>query len=80
MKKVSVVIPAYNKADLTVTTVRSVLGQTYGNIEIIVVDDGSTDETREKLQIFGGRIHYIYKQNGGACSARNIGIKKAAGE
>ena len=80
MKKVSVIIPAYNKADLTVTTVRSVLGQTYGNIEIIVVDDGSTDDTREKLQIFGDRILYIYKQNGGACSARNIGIKKATGE
>jgi glycosyltransferase involved in cell wall biosynthesis len=45
-----------------------------------VVDDGSTDDTREKLQIFGDRILYIYKQNGGACSARNIGIKKATGE
>lgn len=80
MKKVSVVIPAYNKADLTVRTIESVLGQTYGNIEVIVVDDGSTDDTKNKLQLFGNRIHYIYKQNGGASSARNVGIKQATGE
>ena len=80
MKKVSVVIPAYNKADLTIKTVESVLRQTYGNVEIIVVDDGSTDDTKVKLQLFGDRINYIYKQNGGACSARNVGIKQATGE
>jgi glycosyltransferase involved in cell wall biosynthesis len=80
MKKVSVVIPAYNKAKLTVKTVESVLAQTYNNIEIIVVDDGSTDNTRERLQPFGSRILYSYKENGGACSARNVGIKLATGE
>lgn len=80
MKKVNVVIPAYNKADLTIKAVESVLSQTYGNVEIIVVDDGSTDDTKNKLQLFGDRIHYIYKQNGGACSARNVGIKQATGE
>lgn len=80
MKKVSVVIPAYNKADLTIKTMKSILGQTYANIEVIVVDDGSVDDTRNKLQLFGDKIHYIYKQNGGACSARNVGIKKATGE
>lgn len=80
MKKVSVVIPAYNKANLTIKTVESVLRQTYENIEIIVVDDGSTDNTKNKLQIFGDRIRYIYKQNGGACSARNVGIKQATGD
>lgn len=80
MKKVSVVIPAYNKADLTVRTIESVLNQTYENIEVIVVDDGSTDDTKNKLQLFGDKIHYIHKQNGGACSARNVGIKKATGE
>lgn len=80
MKRVSVVIPAYNKANLTIRTVKSVLNQTYENIEIIVVDDGSTDDTKVQLQLFGGRIHYIYKQNGGASSARNIGIKQATGE
>lgn len=80
MKKVSVVIPAYNKANLTVKTVKSVLNQTYANIEIIVVDDGSTDDTKDKLQLFKDRIIYIYKKNGGACSARNVGIKQATGE
>ena len=80
MKKVSVVIPAFNKANLTIKTIESILGQTYGNIEVIVVDDGSTDDTKNKLQLFGDRIHYIYKQNGGACSARNVGIKQATGE
>jgi glycosyltransferase involved in cell wall biosynthesis len=80
MKKVSVVIPAYNKADLTIKTVESVLSQSYANIEVIVVDDGSTDDTKNKLQLFGDRIHYIYKQNGGSCSARNVGIKQATVE
>ena len=80
MKRVSVVIPAYHKADLTIKTVKSVLNHTYKNIEIIVVDDGSTDDTKDQLQLFGDRIHYIYKQNAGASSARNIGIKQAAGE
>ena len=80
VKKVSVIIPAYNNADLTIKTVKSVLTQTYENIEIIVVDDGSTDDTKNKLKLFGDGIHYIYKQNGGACSARNVGIKQATGE
>lgn len=79
MKKVSVIIPAYNKADLTIKTVESVLSQTYKNIEIIVVDDGSTDDTKSKLKIFSNKIRYIYKQNGGACSARNLGIQQATG-
>ena len=80
MKKVSVVIPAYNAADLTVKTVESVLEQTYANIEVIVVDDGSTDNTGERLQPYAGRIKYIYKENGGACSARNLGIRMAEGD
>ena len=80
MEKVSVIIPAYNKAELTVQTVESVLRQTYPNIEIIVVDDGSTDSTRERLETFSERIRYIYKEDGGACSARNRGLQAAQGE
>lgn len=80
MKKVSVIIPAYNKADLTVETVESVLSQTYKNIEVIVIDDGSTDNTRERLLPFTDKIKYVYKENGGACSARNVGVKLSAGE
>jgi len=80
MEKVSIIIPAYNKAELTVKTVDSVLKQTYPNIEILVVDDGSTDNTREVLSSYQDKIRYIYKENGGASSARNFGIKKAKGE
>ncbi|MDD5633967.1 MAG: glycosyltransferase [Candidatus Omnitrophica bacterium] len=78
--KVSIIIPAYNKAELTVKTVDSVLRQTYNNIEIIVVDDGSTDDTHQRLISYGDKIVYIHKENGGACSARNLGIKAAKGE
>ena len=77
---VSIIIPAFNKANLTAKTVESVLAQTYPNVEIIVVDDGSTDDTREKLAPFHGRIQYVYKENGGACSARNAGLRLAKGE
>jgi glycosyltransferase involved in cell wall biosynthesis len=80
MKKVSVIIPAYNKADFTVRAVESVLKQTYRNIEIIVIDDGSTDNTKEKLKCFGEKVKYINKENGGACSARNFGINQSTGE
>ncbi len=80
MEKVSVIIPAYNKAELTAQTVESVLSQTYPNIEIIVVDDGSADSTRQRLACFTDRIQYIYKENGGACSARNRGLQSAQGE
>ena len=80
MKKVSVIIPAYNKAALTVKTVESVLGQTYENIEAIVIDDGSTDDTAQRLLPYYGRIKYMRKENGGACSARNVGIRSATGE
>lgn len=80
MKKVSVVIPAYNKSEYTKITVESVLSQTYENIEIIVVDDGSTDDTNERMKQFGDKINYIYKKNAGASSARNEGMRVATGE
>ncbi len=80
MKKVSVVIPAYNKAELTVKSVESVLKQTYKNIELIVVDDGSTDNTAQLLKPYTDKIKYVYKKNSGACSARNLGISLAQGE
>jgi glycosyltransferase involved in cell wall biosynthesis len=80
MSLVSVIIPAYNKSDYTCRTVDSVLAQTYPHIEILVVDDGSTDDTRRRMEAYGGRIRYIYKKNGGACSARNEGIRQAKGE
>ncbi len=80
MTAVSVVIPTYNRRDLLLEAIRSVLEQTYGNREVIVVDDGSTDGTEEALRPFAGRIRYLPKQNGGASSARNLGIREARGE
>lgn len=80
MPKVSVIIPAYNKAELTCRTINSVLSQTYQDLEVIVVDDGSKDSTRQVLSVFGNKIRYVYKDNGGACSARNEGIRQSKGQ
>jgi glycosyltransferase involved in cell wall biosynthesis len=81
---ISVVIPAYNRADKITLAVKSVQKQTYPNWEIIVSDDGSTDNTGavvEKLMMEDARIRLIQHQtNGGAQAARNAGIKAAKGE
>jgi glycosyltransferase involved in cell wall biosynthesis len=81
MPKVSVIIPTYNRAGVLTRAVQSVLAQTLQNFELIIVDDGSQDATRE---IVGGfedsRIRYFFKSNGGAASARNLGLSKAAGD
>jgi glycosyltransferase involved in cell wall biosynthesis len=80
MSLVSVIIPAYNKSEYTCRAVDSVLNQTYSPVELIVVDDGSTDDTRERMAAYADRLVYIRKPNGGACSARNAGIRIAKGE
>ncbi len=72
----SIVIPLYNKGQHIIDTINSVLNQTYTNYEIIVVNDGSTDNSLEKLStITDKRIKIINKENGGVCSARNTGIQ-----
>ena len=76
---VSVIIPTYNRANVVQKAVDSVLDQTYKNTEIIIVDDGSTDNTKQALLPYGSRIKYLNKKQG-VSSARNLGIKKAAGE
>ena len=74
----SIVIPLYNKENSIQSTLKSILSQTYQKFEIVVVDDGSTDSSAEKvLEIFDERIRLIRKENGGVCSARNRGIKEA---
>jgi len=80
--RVSIIIPAYNAADYLKEAVDSVLAQTYKNIEIIVVDDGSTDDTRSALESYvaSGKIKYIYQKNKGLAGARNTGIKNASGK
>jgi glycosyltransferase involved in cell wall biosynthesis len=78
---VSVVIPAYNAEPFIRETIDSVLAQTYTNIEVLVVDDGSTDATGERAVSYGGRLRYIRQENsGGAARPRNTGLKAASGE
>lgn len=76
---VSAVIPTYNYGHYVTEAVDSVLAQTYKNVEVIVVDDGSTDDTRDRLAVYGSRIRYIHQQNQGLSAARNTGIKAAGG-
>ena len=76
---VSVVIPTYNRADYISRAVDSVLTQTYKNVEIIVVDDGSTDNTHHILKHYMDKIHYIHQENSGVEAARNAGIRSSSG-
>jgi glycosyltransferase involved in cell wall biosynthesis len=79
--KVSVVIPTYNRAEQVCQSVESVLAQSYTDVEIIVVDDGSSDGTEKSLKaIYGDRIRYFYQANQGVSMARNKGIVEARGE
>jgi len=77
---VSVVIPTYNRADLLPEAIESALKQTYRNIEVLVVDDGSNDDTPEVCGRYGSRIRYVRKENGGIGSALNRGIAEMRGE
>jgi len=78
---VSVVMPAYNAARYIAGAIRSVIDQTFSNWELIIVDDGSQDETAAIIKPFldDARISYIHKENGGAATARNVGIKVSHG-
>ncbi len=77
---VSVIIPTYNRAGYLVEAIESVLSQSYNNIEIIIIDDGSSDDTQEKLKPYRDKIQYTYIENGGPARARNIGMQLARGE
>ena len=77
---VSVIIPAYNAEDYIIQCLESILKQTYTNLEIIVVNDGSTDATLEILKtIQDSRIVLISQENRGCSSAKNSGLKHASG-
>ncbi len=79
--KVSVVIPTYNRAGTVPRAIESVLAQTVADLEVIVVDDGSSDDTGKVLgEMFGDRIGYYPQTNQGASVARNKGVEQARGE
>ena len=81
--KFSIIIPAYNVADYLENCVESILIQTYDNYEIIIVDDGSTDETgkvADELLTQSKQINVVHQSNGGASKARNTGMKRATGD
>lgn len=77
---VSVVIPAYNAAKTIGATIESVLAQTLPATEIIVVDDGSSDDTATVAEGYGPAVKVVRKPNGGPASARNLGVRRAMGE
>lgn len=76
---VSVVIVTYNKGPTIGPAIESVLRQTYRDLEILVVDDGSLDDTARRVREFGDRVRYLPKENGGTGSARNLGIAQSRG-
>ena len=77
---VSVIIPNYNYAQYLREAIDSVLAQTYPNVEIIVVDDGSTDGSKEILNSYGDRIRAFFQQNQGVSAARNFGVSMSRGD
>jgi glycosyltransferase involved in cell wall biosynthesis len=77
---VSVIIPTYNRAGIISRTIDNVFQQTYRNLELIIVDDGSTDNTQTKLRQYGSRIRVITQSNAGPSIARNNGASMARGE
>ena len=82
-EKISIIIPVYNVEKYLRKCVQSILNQTYSNLEILLIDDGSTDESGricEELNKNDSRIKVLHKKNGGVSSARNLGIKRATGK
>lgn len=76
---VSVIIPTYNRASKCVEAVQSVLAQTHRQVEVLVIDDGSTDDTESRLSAMDGRIRYLRQENAGVSAARNRGLVEARG-
>jgi glycosyltransferase involved in cell wall biosynthesis len=83
MPKVTVIVPTYNRAWMVQEAIQSVLDQTYTDYEVIVVDDGSTDNTRgvvAELNKHSGKVRYVYQQHRGRSAARNHGMRRARGD
>ena len=80
MAFVSVIIPTFNRGDVLSRAIGSVLGQTFGDFELIVVDDGSTDHTKDLVTSLTGTIRYIIQSHKGVSAARNRGILESTGK
>lgn len=78
--QITVIIPCFNREKYIGRSIESVLLQTGVNTEIIVVDDGSTDDSKTEVKKFGEQIEYVRIENSGACAARNVGLKLAKGD
>ncbi len=80
--KISVVIPTYNKADILPMAIESVLAQTHKNVEILIVDDGSTDNTEDVVTRYDSHVEYIRMNSngGGPARPRNVGLRAASGD
>ena len=78
--KVSIIIPVYNGEDYLEEAIKSALNQTYKNLEIIVVDDGSKDKTGKICEKYINKIKYLKKENGGVATALNLAIENMTGE
>ena len=77
---VSVIMPTFNRAGLIAESLRSLFEQTYPISEILVVDDGSTDNTSEVVAEFADRVRYVKRENGGKNAAINTGLTKVSGD
>ena len=76
---ISIIIPTFNAVEFLSRAIESALQQTYPNFEILIIDDGSTDDTRSVIQV-NKRIKYYHQENKGLSSARNFGIEKSRGD
>jgi glycosyltransferase involved in cell wall biosynthesis len=77
---ISVILPVYNRASWVARAIDSVLSQTYQNFELLVIDDGSTDDTSQVLESYGSRLKVLKQAHAGAEAARNLGLEYARGE
>lgn len=80
MPKVSIIVPTYNRAAFLPAAIESILGQSFQDFEVLVIDDGSTDNTVEVLRTYREKVTYIYQENQWVSAARNTGIEASRGE
>lgn len=80
LPKISVIIPTFNSVSYLGEAIDSVLAQNYNNLELIIVDDGSTDETKEMIKSYGEQLTYYKIAHAGAATARNYGVEHSTGD